>query len=255
MFLCIDIGNSSITVGMFDDDNLTMVSSFGYQKSFPERAFAGIFSGIFADKIPAGCIVASVSDEMTPVVCGAIEQACEVTPLEITNNMNLGFKIKAGNPEMIGIDRLANISAVCKMYSEPVIVVDFGTATTFDIKDANQNFIGGLIMPGIGTQLKSLADNTSKLPDVDFNDYEQVKKVINTNTEKAMLTGVVKGHVHAVEGLLKDCIKELKTQPVIVATGGYAEFISKYAKRCKFNKVDRYLTIRGLREIYKLNSD
>ena len=255
MFLCVDIGNSSITVGMFEDGNLVKASSFGYQKKFSKYIIENILSGILKDEIISGCAVASVSGEMTPLVCENIEQICDVIPLEITNDMNLGFKIKAKKPELVGIDRIANISAVCKMYSEPVIVVDFGTATTFDIKDAKQNFIGGLIMPGIGTQLKSLADNTSRLPNVDFKEYEQVKKVINTDTKKSMLTGVVKGHVHAVEGLLEDCIKELKTKPVIIATGGYAEFISKFEKLSKFDSVDRHLTIRGIREIYKLNSD
>ena len=121
--------------------------------------------------------------------------------------------------------------------------------------DENKSFIGGIIMPGIGTQLKSLETNTSKLPHTEPNAVAKINRVINTDTENAILTGVIKGHTYAVEGLLHDCIKELGTKPVLVATGGHAELVKKYMKKYKFDRTDISLTLRGFQILYNLNSD
>ena len=255
MHLILDIGNSNVTIGFFDENVLLNVVSFSYSRSFKQNIFEQILEQLLSDKNFTECILASVASDMTQIISDAVTSVCNVRPIEINHDMKFGFKIKAKKPRRIGIDRIANICAAGQIYSEHVIVVDFGTATTFDIMDDEKSFIGGLIMPGIGTQLKSLTENTSDLPKVELSELEKVKSTINTDTVKAMLSGIVKGHAYAVEGLLTDCIKELKTKPVIIATGGHALLMQNYMKKYKFDTILPDLTLKGLQRIYELNSD
>ena len=180
---------------------------------------------------------------------------CNVHPFIVNTDLNLGINIRAKHPNRIGIDRVINGVAASKLYSYPVIVVDFGTATTFDIVNSDGDFIGGLILPGIYTQLKSLASGTSKLPEIDLKEMEKVQNTINTDTVKAILSGVVKGHAHAIEGLIKDCTKEMKVRPKIIATGGDAEFIAKYMNDKVFDVINQNLTLQGIKMIYDLNME
>ena len=135
------------------------------------------------------------------------------------------------------------------MYSKPAIIVDLGTATTFDILDKFGNFIGGVIMPGLNLQFRALNKSTSKLPRIEAG---AVDSAIGNNTADAILSGVIRGSACAIEGLIEQCEKELGENAVIVATGGYSGLISKYMKR-QFDFVNPYLTLEGLRFLYELN--
>ena len=256
MFLAIDIGNTNISLGIFKDDVLVNNFSFKYTKHMPKEYYIDIFKVILDEKDITECAISSVVDEITDVISKAVKKIYNITPLIIDSNSEFGLKIKSKHPEKIGLDRISNACAVKKLYSsKPAIVVDIGTATTFDIINKKGDFIGGIIIPGINTQLKSLAQNTSKLPDIDLKEITSIKKTINTDTKKAILTGVIKGHAHAIEGLIEDCKKELKGKPIVVATGGNAKLVSKYAKENLFDEINSNLTLEGLCIIKELNKD
>ena len=257
MLLTIDIGNTSISLGVFKENTLINKSSFSYIKNMPVEYFTKIFKVILKNKDITECAISSVVDELTDIVSKSIEKIYNIKPFVINFDTNFGdMKISSRHPEKIGMDRISNACAVKKLYaSKPAIVVDIGTATTFDIINKKGNFIGGIIIPGLNTQLKSLADNTSKLPSIDLNDIKKVTKIINTDTQKAILSGVVKGHAHAIEGLLEDCKKELKCKPIVIATGGNAKLVSKYAKENLFDEINSNLTLEGLCYINELNKN
>ena len=256
MFLAIDIGNTNISFGLFDNNILKNSFNFQYKKHMPKEYYENIFKILLKQNI-SECAISSVVDEITNTVSKAVECTFKIKPFIIqSDTTKFNLKIKAEHPEKIGMDRITNACAVKNLYSsKPAIVVDIGTATTFDIINKKGDFIGGLIIPGIGTQLKSLFDNTSKLPNIDAKEIETVSKTINTDTKKAILSGVVKGHAHAIEGLIKDCKKELRGKPIIIATGGNAKLISKYTKENLFDEVNSNLTLEGLCVINNLNKN
>ena len=246
MFLAVDIGNTNTTLGFFDGDNLVKkinISSSDYANH--EKLLAEILNG----KKISECIISSVVDELCKKTENIIKKYLNISPLIVDSKLNLGMKIKAEFPEKIGTDRVVNAYIAGKMYSKPAIVVDMGTATTFDIIDSNGDFIGGIIMPGIETQLKSLNKNTSKLPNLDYKEFKNDFKTINTETSKAILSGVIKGHAYAIEGLLKDCKKELKTKPLVILTGGFAELVSSCIENHQFDVINPDLTLYGLKMI------
>lgn len=247
MFLAVDIGNTNITLGLFDGNELkNRVNILSSDNENHEKLFAEFFYG---EKISA-CAISSVVDELCEKTENIIKKYLNITPLIINSKLNLGMKIKAEIPEKIGSDRIVNAYIAGKMYSKPAIVVDFGTATTFDIVDSNGDFIGGIIMPGVETQLKSLKKNTSKLPDLDYNEFDKKSETINTETSKAILSGVIRGHAHAIEGLIEDCAKELKTKPLVIGTGGLVRLISNCIKNPRFDVINPDLTLYGLQMIF-----
>ena len=149
----------------------------------------------------------------------------------------------------IGADRIANAAGAYVLYKHPVIVIDFGTATSFDIVNGKGEFIGGVIAPGINLQLKSLNKFTSKLPRI-----EAAKSpcAIGNNTVDAILSGVIRGCACMIDGLVEQCEKELGQKAVVVATGGYASCIAEYMKR-PFDYINPTLTLEGLRHLYYIN--
>ena len=163
----------------------------------------------------------------------------------------MNIKLKTDKPKEVGADRIANAVAVAEKYdSKNVIVIDFGTATTFDIINNKKEFIGGVIAPGINTQVKCLKNATSKLPKIDVS---LSPNAIGPNTTEAILSGVIRGSACMVDGLVAQCEKELGGKAVIIATGGYCGLIANYMTR-PFDVVNPILTLEGLKRIYELNT-
>ncbi len=174
-----------------------------------------------------------------------------VTPMQIAPGLKTGLNIKADNAKEVGADRIVNNVAALRMYGtgKPVIVVDFGTATTFNILNADGEFIGGVISPGIKGSLDSLVSGTAKLPRVEI---EAPKSVIATNTVTNMQAGIVFGFAGLVEFIVRKIKKELKTNDVLtIATGGFSETIAKETG-C-IDVIDKMLTLNGLKYLYDLN--
>ena len=159
------------------------------------------------------------------------------------------IKLALNNNKEIGADRIANAAAAAIKYKLPAIVIDFGTATTFDIVDKNASFIGGIIAPGLKIQANSLSQFTSKLPKLKI---EAPDKAIGKSTISAMLSGIVLGHKCLIEGMIKNCEKELNEKATIIATGGYSSVLFDNMDGI-FDYVDKDLTLFGLKELYNLN--
>ena len=254
MILTIDIGNTSTNIGIFNESGVLAYSfKMASDKKRSEDEY-GLMMHYFIsnsglkDEIK-GAIISSVVVTLTQRYQTAVEKYLNITPKIINHKINTGVKICIDKPEEIGADRIANGCAALKLYSLPAIVVDFGTSTNFDIVNENGEFVGGIIAAGLKIQADALYNFASKLPKLKI---EEAKKTIGTNTIDAMLSGVVRGHGAMIDGLLKQCEKELGKKACIIATGGYSETVSEYMER-KFDYIDMDLTLKGLYELYKMN--
>jgi len=250
MYLAVDVGNSSISIALVENQILKKIN-LELSQNFTLEYYEMLFRELFSDVKIEGCIISSVNIELNNILKYAVDEVFGISSVFLdVNSMNVGIKINAKNPDQVGADRIANVYAAIKLYETPAIVVDMGTATTFDIVGKNEDFIGGIIIPGIGTQLKSLYNNTSLLPEIK---PKEIEKVIGTDTESCILSGVIRGHAAAVDGLLTECKKELGYKNIkIIGTGGYMELISKYMKH-NFDYANINLTLEGIRLIYELN--
>lgn len=246
MILVVDIGNTNITIGVFDNDELIEIHRLNSDMNNTAFDYETELRNMLSDKNIEGCIISSVVDELTFTVKQACNGAFDIDSILFTYDMNLEIGLKTEKPHTIGTDRLANVYAVLK-YELPAIVVDIGTAVTFDILDENKNFIGGVIMPGINMGLKGLYEATSKLPEINA---KESPIAIGNTTETCILSGVVRGTACAIDGLLEQCEEELGKKASIILTGGQSWLISKYMKRT-FDCIEPNLTLYGLKNIYE----
>lgn len=246
MLLAVDIGNSNITAGIFDEEKLLETFRTNSDKNVPSVSYENFFAEILKKYPIKNCIIASVVDELNAPIKQACDKIFKTNSFLFVKHIDNLMDITLPKPSEAGADRLANAIAVKDRYKLPAIVVDIGTATTFDIIDKNKRFIGGIIMPGINLQLKALNEKTSKLPKVNA---DFVKKVIGDNTADAILSGVITGSACAIEGMIERIEAELEEKAFIIATGGQASLVNNYLKR-KFDVINPALTLEGLRIIY-----
>ena len=249
MLLAVDIGNTNITLGVFENESILETYRLPSDKELPQEEYEILLHTLFKKYNIHACIIASVVDELNRTFKHAADNVFHLNSILLTNKLNLGIKLKLKNPKEAGADRIANACGAYVLYSKPAIIVDLGTATTFDILDKNGDFLGGVIMPGLNLQFRALNKSTSKLPKIEA---DTVDKAIGNNTADAILSGVIRGSACAIEGLINQCEEELGKKAIIIATGGYSSLIAKYMKR-KFDFVNPYLTLEGLRFLYELN--
>lgn len=250
MILVADIGNTSITLGVYQNDKLLANWRLSSDKKRSEDEYGVLLLNFLKhanlhEKL-RGAAISSVVIPLTERIKTAIEKYIGVETLVVNHKTDLGIKIDIDKPEEAGPDRLVNAFAASKLYPQPVIVVDFGTATTFDIIKDNK-FIGGMITAGIKIQADALSNLTSRLPNVKI---EAPKNAIGKNTIDAMLSGLVRGHSCMIDGMVEACEKELGQKATIVATGGYSPIISDNLKR-PFDVINPELTLEGLRMIWE----
>lgn len=250
MLLTVDIGNTNITLGLFDNEILQNEYRLPSDRDLALEEYENLLQSIFKEQIIDGCVIGSVVTELDDKFAKAIKSTFKVTPIMVSDKINTGVKIIADKPEEVGADRIANAAAIANMGIGASIVIDFGTATTFDIINSKNEFCGGIIMPGLKTQLKSLYSATSKLPqiDIDFSPCAVAK-----NTKDAILAGVIRGGACMVDGLIEQCKKELEEDVFLVATGGYSGLIANYMVHT-FDCINPSLTLEGLKYIYSLNA-
>ena len=249
MLLTSDIGNTSITLGLFEDDALVEEFRLASDKDLPLDEYEVLLKSLFKDFTIDDCIIASVVEELTSKFKKACDNVFGINSLVLSTEINTGIKIKIDNPKEAGADRIANAVGAYVLYKRPVIVVDFGTATTFDIVNSNGEFIGGIISLGIMSQMKALNKFTSKLPRTDISISPSA---IGHNTNDAILSGVIRGTASMIDGLVEQCEKELGENATLVATGGYSGLIANYLKR-PFDFINPTLTLEGLRYLYQIN--
>ena len=249
MFLSIDIGNTNITLGVFEQENLLETFRLPSNKDLSQKEYEVLLKNLCQNYIINECIIGSVVEELSFVIKKACDNVFKIETFLFKNNFDYGMKILLEKPEEVGADRIANAIGAREKYPLPAIIVDIGTATTFDIVSKEGNFIGGVIMPGLNLQFKALSSNTSKLPKIEANYSE---KAIGKSTQKAMLSGIMRGSACAIEGLIHQCELELGEKATIIATGGHSKLISEYMFR-RFDYIDSLLTLEGLRLLYKMS--
>lgn len=249
MLLTADIGNTSITLGLFEEDALVEEFRLASDKDLSLEEYEVLLKSLFRDYKIDGCIISSVVEELNDKFKFAVKNVFKFEPIFLSLDINTGIKIALDNPREAGADRIANAAGAYVLYNKPVIVVDFGTATSFDIVNQKGEFIGGVIAPGLSLQMKVLNKFTSKLPRIDV---AISNKAIGNNTSDAILSGVIRGSACMIDGLVEQCEKELGERAVLVATGGYSGLIANYLKR-PFDFINPTLTLEGLRYLYQIN--
>lgn len=249
MLLSIDIGNTNITLGIFDEDSIIETFRLASDKDLSQEEYEVLLKTLCKDYIIDSCVIGSVVEELNLRLKSACDNVFNLDSFLLGHESDYGMKILLQNPKEVGADRVANAYAAKIKYSLPVIVIDIGTATTFDIVSKNGDFLGGVIMPGLNLQFKSLSVNTSKLPKIEAGLSE---KAIGNSTENAMLSGVMRGSASAIEGLIHQCELELGERATIIATGGHSRLVSEYMFR-SFDEINTNLTLEGLKSLYELN--
>lgn len=240
MLLVIDIGNTSITFGLFHDKKLKRIWRF------PTKKTAGYkyFSKTLPKTTLKGAIISSVVPEINSAIKKSIRLTCKVDPIFV-NHKNAGIKIGYPKPKEIGADRLVDAVAAWNKYKSSCIIVDFGTATTLDFIDSRGYYMGGSIAPGILLANKALSDAASKLPKINV---VATKRMVPKTTISAMQTGVYQGYIGLTEHLIKMTIKEIGGKPKIIATGGLAPLILKGMSIPAHH--EPLLTLEGLRIVW-----
>lgn len=254
MLLVIDIGNTNTSLGVFNKENKlqkTWNISSDITRSSDEYGIllkSLLSNSNIVEKINHA-VISSVVAPLVETYKNAIKEYLQICPFVLTHKAKLPIKIDLKQPKEAGADRIANASAAAYLYKLPAIVIDLGTATTFDIVDENKNFIGGIIAPGLKIQAKSLSQFTSKLPKLKI---EAPEEIIGKDTVNAMLSGIVRGHACMVEGMIKKCEKSLGKKATIIATGGYSAVLFDNMER-EFDYINPTLTLQGLKYLYELN--
>lgn len=250
MLLSADIGNTNITLGLFDNNKYINEFRLASDRDLSKEEYEILLKSLFKDYLIDGCVIASVVEELNVKFKRAVDSVFGVDSVFVDSTINLGIRIATDNPTEVGADRLANAVAASIIYTGAVIVIDFGTATSFDIINSKSEFLGGVIAPGINTQMKCLKSSTSKLPKIEVSISNNA---IGHNTTDAILSGVIRGTACMVDGLIEQCERELGEKATIVATGGYCGLIANYLKR-PFDYVNPILTLEGLKLIYNMNN-
>ena len=199
MLLTADIGNTSITLGLFDDDALIEEYRLAADKDLSLEEYEVLLKSLFRNYNIDGCIISSVVEELTKKFKTSVDNVFKIDSMILSTDINTGIKIALDNPKEAGADRIANAVGAYVLYKHPVIVVDLGTATTFDVVDSNGDFIGGIITLGVTSQLKALNKFTSKLPRIEVS---LSNNAIGHNTNDAILSGVLRGTASMIDGLI-----------------------------------------------------
>ncbi len=256
MIICMDVGNTNIKFAIYEKDQLIISFRFATdQKKTSDEYGEQIISILQIKGINPKQIEGGIVSSVVPQVDYTLEQMCHrylnINPLVLEPGLKTGLNIKVDNAREVGADRVVNNVAGIKKYGAPLIIIDFGTATTFNVINDKQQFVGGVIAPGIKGSLDSLVNGTAKLPRVEIS---RPDKVIGTNTVTNMQSGIVFGFAGMVEYIVRHIKSELKNESVTtVATGGFAEVIAKEVA-C-INHVDKLLTLEGLNYLYHLNQE
>ncbi len=254
MLLAVDVGNTNVTLGVFEGAALRHTFRFGSLRDRTEDECGALLyqllsmRGIAPTDISAA-IIASVVPPLTDLVCHAIRKTLAHDPLVVGGpGIKTGISVLYDNPRDVGADRIVNAVAAFERYRGGVIVVDFGTATTFDCVSPRAEYLGGVIVPGVEVSLAALLGRAAKLGPVEL---AAPPHVVGRNTPHAIQSGVVYGYACLVDGLVEKLKKELAFPCSVLATGGLAPLIAPETVLVK--DVDESLTLLGLRLLYEKN--
>ena len=256
MIICLDVGNTNIKYALFDGEELKLSFRVATEHKKTSDEYGGQLISILKNNgVGREDVEGGIISSVVPPLDYTLERMCRtylgIKPMLLAPGLKTGMNLRVDNAKEVGADRVVNNVSAVKKYGYPLIVIDFGTATTFNVIDKKGEFIGGVIAPGIKGSLDSLVNGTAKLPRVEI---ERPDKVIGTNTVTNMQAGIVYGFAGLVEYIVKKIKKELKEENVLtVATGGFSEVIA--GEISCIDKVDKLLTLEGLRYLYYLNAE
>ena len=251
--IAIDIGNTETTVGIGSNDGWDSYRFTTRDANTSDELLALFNSTLNLDADSknqiAGSIICSVVPQVTNNMVQAVEKYLNSIPIVVGPGVKTGLKVNIDNPKELGPDRIANSVAGYKIAESDVVIVDLGTATTFDVVNAKKEYLGGAIAPGIKISLDALTSKTASLKSVEL---DLPKKVVGKNTYEAIQSGLIYGHASMIDAMIEKLLQELGTKPKIILTGGLSETIKPALNLNAAYEED--LTLIGLEEIFNLNN-
>ncbi|MBF8258656.1 MAG: Type III pantothenate kinase [Actinobacteria bacterium] len=253
MLLVIDVGNTHTVLGVYEGENLLHHWRVWTDREKTSDEYGILIRNLydgshFSSREINAIAIASVVPPLTPTIVELCEQYFGISPLVVGPGVKTGISIKMDNPKEVGADRIVNAVAAFARHRKACIVVDFGTATTFDYVSENGDYMGGVIAPGANISAEALFRQASKLPRVEI---AKPATVIGKNTVSAMQSGIFFGYVALVEGIIDRMKREIRHETLVIATGGLARTIASESPRIDI--IDENLTLDGLRIIYERN--
>ncbi|WP_428910350.1 type III pantothenate kinase [Niallia sp. Krafla_26] len=256
MIFVFDVGNTNTVLGVYEEDELQYHWRIETNRSKTADEYAMTIKSLFEhENLLFSDISGIIISSVVPPIMTALESMCEkyfhINPLIVGPGVKTGLNIKYDNPREVGADRIVNAVAAIHEYGSPLIIVDFGTATTYCYINEHKQYMGGAIAPGVGISTEALYTRAAKLPRIEIARPEN--GVIGKNTVSAMQSGIFYGYVGQVEGVVKRMTEECDQTPTVIATGGLASLIAEESS--VINIVDPFLTLKGLQLIYKRNME
>lgn len=255
MILGIDIGNSNIVIGCFDREQIRLVERIATDRKATALEYAVLIKTVLeldglTSRDFTGAIISSVVPPVTGRMKAALERLIGKTPLIVGPGVKTGLKLRLDNAAQVGSDRVVDAVAATSLYPLPLIIIDMGTATTISVVDADKNFIGGLILPGLMISTEALTAKAAQLPQISL---EAPGKAIGRSTVACMRSGIVYGCASAIDGLIRHIEEELGESCTVVATGGLSKVVIPHCKR-KI-ALDDELLLKGLMMVYYKNAE
>lgn len=253
MLLAIDVGNTNIVLGIYRENRLVHDWRVMTDREKTADEYGILLQNLFAIRhVTLEAVTAIIISCVVPPLVRVLEQLCNtyfhLRPLFVRPDIKLGMPIGYANPHEVGADRIVNAVAAFDKHRRSLIIIDFGTATTFDYISPRGEYVGGAIAPGIQIASEALFQKASKLPRVEF---VVPQRVIGRDTVTSIQAGIVYGYIGLVDGIVSRMKAEVADEPLVIATGGLAGLIAPYSTT--INEVDELLTLRGLKIIYDLN--
>jgi type III pantothenate kinase len=251
MFIAIDIGNTNVVIGIYRNKELIAHWRLSSQTARTSDECWILLSSLLKsnsiemDQVQGG-IISSVVPNLTSTFMQVLEDYFQQNPIIVSSELKIDLKILYEDPRAVGADRICNAVAGFHRYGGPLVILDFGTATTFDVVSANNEYLGGIIAPGIELTASVLHQRAARLPKVEL---KFPATVIGTTTESSIQAGLMFGTVELINGLITRIERQLGTSVKTVATGGLAKVVAPYAN--KKVPVEPFLTLEGLRLIYE----
>ena len=253
MLFTIGINNTMTELGLIDGGKILAKDRISSVRGKTSLEYAVLFrsfldmNGVGRDEID-GAILSSVVPYLTDIVQDAVKRTTGCTPLVVGPGIKNGLKIRIDDPKQLGVDIVARTVGGIERYGAPLILINMGSATTFSAVNAKGEFVGTVIVPGVGVSLNALVEATSQLPGIDLN---APRHVVGTNTVDSMKSGIVFGQAALIDGLVERICEEMDIDPAIAASGAYA---STVVPACRTEiTIDEDLLLVGLRAIYEKN--